>query len=309
MDRGGDVRFRDHRAGIRSQINDHAVSAELVPGEIKFRGDGSVQAVHLHVCYYADDAEWRWRRAEDELRAEWVAGAEEAFGETLVDHRHALAGVNIRIGENAAAQQRNSERLEVGWRDGINGRCQFRGVGFRLTGNSKWNRGARAEERQADISADGRFLHAGNRFEFAKHIAGKLRALGRFAVRIHRWIIWDGNPDLADAEFVGLESRVHAQHIPETAHEQARAHEQNQGESNFAADERVLEAVAPGAASAGAAAFFQVVIGIGAGRLQSGGQAEEKAGADREKKCDADHAGIKMHFGEPRQVSRNQREE
>src|SRR5580658_4939700 len=126
---------------------------ELIPWKIKLGGDGRVEAVPLHVTYDADDAERRWRRAEHKLRAERIAGAEETLGECLVDHRDALAGVDIRVGENAAAQQQNFKCLEVSRRDGINGRREFRGVGLRFAGNGKRNRGTRAEERQADISA------------------------------------------------------------------------------------------------------------------------------------------------------------
>ena len=89
-----------------------------------------------------------------------------------------------------------------------------------------------------------------------------------------------------------IEARIHMFESDEAADQQARATQQNHGESGFGDDERITKKIVTRAMAGAAAAFFQNFADAELRKLQSGRDAEKNGRSDRRNESESEHARI-----------------
>jgi hypothetical protein len=112
----------------------------------------------------------------------------------------------------------------------------------------------------------------------------------------------DGKIEIGSDEMFGLEAAVFAKESGEGLDHQGSADEQEQGNGNFAGDERAAESGDAGAGRCGASGFVENGIDVWAGELPGRGEAKENAGESCDCESEGECAQVKLNFVEARDV-------
>ena len=213
------------------------------PRPLRGRGVESVRIVHrqrslLHVADHADDdmpgtISVTHIRAHPHALADGVSMGKQALSKRIADqHRSGRSGFVV-LGKQTAAQQRDAHGGKIFGRDlvtigpdsllaGI--RLELQAVAFEVA--TQWQ-----------LAGEGRILNAGN---FADSLQRPL--IEASPRRVERWLVRFGDGaavvvlHLHAEQMRGMKSRRHREQPLNTAQQQARAHQQHQGNRHLGDD-------------------------------------------------------------------------
>ena len=195
----------------------------------------------------------------------------------------------LAVGQVAAAHQRDAERLPQVRRRGDEADARLLPRLDRLAFDDHVAAAAAAAERH-EVRGERR-LHAGQRLDAPHDVLDPAR------LRVVRLVGLARQIEAHRHQRRGVEPDARPLQVEEAADEERRADQQDQREADLRDDQRVAQ---PGAALAGraAAALAEALLQAGAGRLQRRNDAEEDAGADRDRDGVGQRAGVEAPVNE-----------
>ena len=185
--------------------------------------------VHHRVAGHTDDFAQACIAKEMKPLADRAFVRPEMFRHRFVDDRDLASFFAVVVGESVALQDGNAKRVEIIWRDGIDG-----GQGTAIAGRFVLALGKNRASESAThrkVRGDRRGLHSGSG-------TGALHDAAIELLRLAFGIVQRAEINGHHEEFFGLEARINFLRVLLAANEQPRAHQRNQCERGFDDDEQ-----------------------------------------------------------------------
>src|SRR6516165_4870176 len=202
-------------------------------------------------------------------------------------------GLRVVVGfrEEAAAQQGSSHGVEeIALNQDLCGEINGAGFGGDVVLGDEGATAGGSVGRQEGGKADAG--HTGQTLDTAEEILIETVDSGLGAVLLGREIV------SSSERVVGTVAEVGFAHLLEAAQQQARGGQQNDGDGDLHDDKSGAEAGMAGARGAGAAAFLQRLIDVGANGGEGRSDAAEETGDDRQREGKGGNARVEADTGD-----------